>query len=537
MVRRDERQAWRCRWCLAGLALAATLLAAGRSGAENPLVRVEDIRIRGNVVLIDDVYRAVLKLPARARANHQTARLVRRQLLRFLHRAGYLLATVEARADQGHIAVEMDEGRLDKVIFLGAGTYKTLRMKLDISLPKHVFNRPYLVRQLHRWGRKYGISPVTYRLVRCRDVKHHGPQLSFAAGVAGTLVPPPGKYELHIRLGRSSWGTGLDVDLDYDFPDGLALGSSFRAQGLLLGGDRWLVGGKLGMKFREHLDGGDIFLTLSRARLEGKWFTPELLGWRLRPYLWLAGEVTTAQRADLEVDLYYGARLYASGNLGVEPLPGLELSLGGGVSQRYLFGIEQSAGATTTIAEQRQFRPFVVGRLEWVFNPELLRRDRCHRLELEVRHFWPSGGGNYGLGRAGYQRIFAFGWHDLVLHLHGAWLWGQYSFDDQEPVGGRYLRGVFGDRWFVGQVGGLSLEFRLSLARDLFKVSVFHDLAAFAERQPGQEGWRLRFADSLGLGFHMLVLDWLQFNIYYAVGFAFHGGFDHGVAAKLVKAF
>jgi len=521
-------------WRWPGLLLALTLLARPLPAqALSP----SQVVIRGNSVIIDDVYRAILDLPQQARADAGTARLVARQIKTFLVRSGYLLALVRARAEEGRIVVEVDEGRLDKIIFLGAGTYKTLRMKLGISLPRHVFNKPHLVRQLKRLSRRYGVTPATYRLVKCRDVRHHGPQIDLTGSGADGLLPPPGRYQLIINLGRRGWGTGLDLDLDYDFPDGLALGVGFRDVGLLLADDRWQVGGKAGMKFREHLQGGDTFLSLSRARLEARWFTPPLFGVGLRPYLWLFAETITTQRADMEVDLYYSARLDASLDLGYELAPGLSLSLGGGVSERFIFGIEQVANPQTTVDDGRQFRPFVVGQLDLAFNPHDMRRDRKHELKLEVRHYWQDRGKKCGTGRAWYQKVFTFGWHDLLLAGQGAWVWGDYLFDDEEPVGGRYLRGVFGDHWFVTEVGKVTLEFRLSLARDLFKVSVFHDLAVFAERDRSNGDRTVRLADSFGLGYHALVLDWLQFNVYYAVGFAFHGGFDHGVSANLVKAF
>ncbi|RME22274.1 MAG: hypothetical protein D6806_13190 [Deltaproteobacteria bacterium] len=449
-----------------------------------------------------------------------------------MRRSGYLLAKVKVRIRRGRLVVEVDEGQLDKVIFKGAGTYKTLRMKLDISIPGNVFNRPHLQRQLKRLGRKYGIAPVTYRLERVEQ-KQNCPR--FIADLAGNLIPPPGRYRLVIELGRRGWGTGLDFDLDYDFPDGMALGAGYRDTGMLARADRWMVSGKAGMKFRNHLDSGDLFLSLSRLRGQFRYFTPAF--WRLRPTLWLIGEMTTTQRQDLMIDLYYRGVLDASVSLSLEFMRRMSLSVGGGVSERFIFGIDQLDGATLAVGSSHSFRPFVHGLIEMVFDPDQMRRDTRHALQAQARYFWPREREPYGVARFSYQNVFAFGWHDLVLKLKGAWLWGEYDFDDEEPVGGRYLRGIFGDKWFVGQVGAASLEFRYSLARDLFKLGFFHDLACFNEKLRTEGGTAVRVANSFGVGLHVLVLDWLQLNLYYAVGFAFHGGFDHGVSASLVKAF
>src|SRR3954465_7836391 len=97
---------------------------------------------RGNVALLEDVYRSFLDLPASTRANPPTARTVSTRLASFLHRAGYALATVRARAEGEQIVVDIDEGRLDKVIFLGGGAFETLRLRLDLNIPNDVFNHP-----------------------------------------------------------------------------------------------------------------------------------------------------------------------------------------------------------------------------------------------------------------------------------------------------------------------------------------------------------------------------------------------------------
>ncbi len=493
------------------------------------------IDIRGNSVIIDEVYRAVLELPADAQVSDQTARLVRRQLLKFLRNSGYVLARVKSTVENGRILLEIDEGRLEKIVFLGAGTVRILQAKLDVRLPGHVFNRPHLERCLAALRKKYSLEETSYRLVPVKTVRHRGPQIEQWVPGLNDLLPPPGSYELHITLGRPEWGMGLDFDLDYDFPDGASLGFNLKQKGLFWNPDRWQVSGRAGMKFREHLESGDTFVSLSRFQAEAQWFTPAVLR-HWRTFVCLLGEIETQQRPDLLIDIFYAARMDASLNTGLE-FSGWMLALGGGISQRYRFGIEQLPGATEPVSSGDWLRPFAGGMLEFVFDPEKLRRDRRHRLQLFARNFWEQGRSLYLEGRLDYQKTFEFGWHDLFLGLRGAWLWGEVPFENEEPVGGRHLRGVFGDRWFVTEAGSLVLEFRFSLARDLFKISAFHDLSLFAERSRPDDDRTFRAGNSFGLGFHALVLDWLQFNFYYAVGFASDGSFDHGVSASLRKAF
>jgi hypothetical protein len=486
------------------------------------------------------VYLAVLDLPSTARANRATAALVERRLLDFLYRAGYVLADVHTQVVDGAIEVLVDEGRLEKIIFLGAGTIRTLRLKLDLSLPHHIFNRPNLVRQLKYLGKRHGVSKVTFKLVPVRFVDHDGHQVEDLGKINGqAVIQPHARYQLHIRFGESDWGTGFGLDLEYDFPDGLTLGGYYRGTDFLFEDDRWLAGARAGGKVRSDLDDGEPYLALSRAAVEFKWYTPSLVGRGLRPYLWFRSDLVSRQRRDLEVEIYYGERLEGSLNLGYEFVDGVAFSIGGGVEEKFVFGVEYRQEHTTSLSEGSRFRPFILGKADLEFGSREVRRDRRHQLELEGRHYWVQGLHSFGEAALRYQKVFELGWHDLWIKSRGTWLWGDIQFYDEEPVGGRYVRGCFGDRYYVHRVGNLTLEFRLSLARDLVKLSIFHDLAVFGEmdRDPAGGGEIVRVADSFGLGFHVLILDAFQLDFYYGFGFTSEEDFDHGLAVSLKKVY
>src|SRR3989454_11970968 len=116
----------------------------------------------GNVALLEDVYRSVLDLNGSTKTTPANARMVAVRLASFLHRAGYALATVRARTDGEQIIVDIDEGRLDKVIFLGGGAFETLRLRLDLNIEHDVFNQPDLERQLRAVGRRLGPGEVAF---------------------------------------------------------------------------------------------------------------------------------------------------------------------------------------------------------------------------------------------------------------------------------------------------------------------------------------------------------------------------------------
>src|SRR5438105_10378579 len=88
----------------------------------------------GNVALLEDVYRSVLDLNGSTKATPASARMVAVRLASFLHRAGYALATVRARAEGEQIIVDVDEGRLDMGDFLVGVALQTLRLRIDLQI-------------------------------------------------------------------------------------------------------------------------------------------------------------------------------------------------------------------------------------------------------------------------------------------------------------------------------------------------------------------------------------------------------------------
>src|SRR3984893_15819927 len=123
------------------------------------------LTFHGNVALLEDVYRSFLDLPASTKATPANARLVATRLTSFLHRAGYALAPVRARADGDQIVVDVDEGRLDKVIFFSGGAFETLRLRLHLNIQYDVFNHAHLERQLHALAKRLGGAEFDYEIV------------------------------------------------------------------------------------------------------------------------------------------------------------------------------------------------------------------------------------------------------------------------------------------------------------------------------------------------------------------------------------
>jgi hypothetical protein len=493
----------------------------------------------GNVALLEDVYRSALDLPASTRATPATARTVSTRLSSFLHRAGYALATVRARVEGEQIVVDIDEGRLDKVIFLGGGAFETLRLRLDLHIAQDVFNQPDLERQLRSLARRLGLGEFAYEIVPVANVTAQvqlddiDPLEKMSFGV----VRPGRPYELHILVQPGTFRPGLSPELEIDSVEGGAIGATWHSGRLLFKNDRWELGGRIAGALRQKLDGGDSAFVFTRTLGELRYETPPIAG-VFRPSLRAAAGLSDRQRNDLRLESFLFATLEAGLHLIFTPIPHMQTSLGGGIERRLLFSVEPVSGSAFDSAYKvAQTRQYAEAALELTFDPESLRRDRHHRLGVDARVYGPPHPGQQSALHLAswYQKMFPFGWNELWVQLEGMSRTGFVLFPEEGSIGG-ILRGPFGDV-YARRFGGLQLEYRHSFLRDVFKVGIFHNLVGYGAIDRTTDREKLTFANAFGLGVHALLIDEFQLDAWYGVGWSSTGKFDHGAALQIRQAF
>lgn len=515
------------------------LLALATATAAPPLV------FSGNVVLTDEVYLAYLDLPADFTVDAASAVLVRNRITAFLHRSGYELARVETAVDRGHIRVEIDEGRVEKLVVSGAGSLRTAQLLLALALPYNVFNRPYLERQLALVHAQTGVETEAVELVQLTSVDHEGPQLAQLGAMIDDighylgrpLIPPQAPYEVRIRLRHREWSNGVGLSADLDGPGGLRAGVDYRGEDWLMPRDRWIGDARIGLKLRNRIADNSGYLALQDSSLMGGWYTPPIVG-SLRPVLGATIETDSAQRPDLELESYRQLRLRLGAGLTYDLFRGAGVSFGAGGEYRSIFALDPVAGQTISPevqsrAEVMAYASFV---LDLVFDVDNIRRDRHHELLLLTRDY-PHNGNAFGVTTLTYQRIFEQGWHDLWFNLRGAWVWGHPSFADEQQVGGTYVRGVFDTRFYTRRVVAVDSEVRFSITRDIYKVGAFTDLALFADPEGTLRTTQSRVVGAFGPSFHALIADAFQLDLYYAIGFATTRDIERGVTVGLSQAF
>ncbi|MBN1207799.1 MAG: hypothetical protein JXB05_23240 [Myxococcaceae bacterium] len=539
---------WRsCPRAKAPLVIFGLLLAlAGSASAEEPIPHRESFVFSGNVVLNDEVYLAILDLPPDFTIDLEGANLVRERLLSFLKRAGYELARVETAADDGRILVDIDEGRVEKIILRGQGSLKTVLVLLGLSLPHNVFNRPYLERQLSALGLERGMEVERFELVRTSKVSHLGPQVEDLGSIVDDLgrfvghplIPPRADYELHIIFRRREWATGAGLVAGLSGVDGLRLGLEYRGEDLWLDNDRWGAGAQLGTKIRSRISDGDAYPALTRAIAELQWLTPPL-STHLRPALSVRGELMSRQRPDVGLESYIATRVQFVAALSYQVFRGATIAIGLGAEELDVFELSrvEGSGELAGVGPSSTLRPYLNGTAQLVFDIDELRRDRHHELEVTGRHYPREAGRGYGITTYRYQQVTEIGWHDLWFMSRGAYMWGSAPFIEEQPVGGMHVRGVFDERFYARRVVSGGFEARFSLTRDVYKVGGFADVAVFGDLNRASGAEQLRLVGSVGPSFHALIADVFQLDIYYGIGLAGGGKAERGFTVALKQAF
>ena len=425
--------------CAVALVLAvATALDGGSLAApDRPL-----IRFSGNQVMPDEVYLTVLHLPEDAQATLATALEVEQALSDFLHQAGYELSSVSAQVEGEQIAVLINEGQLEKVVFRGRLTLQTLRFKLALVVPFEVFNRPALERQMQQLALQLKVEKVWFELVRTAEVAHLGPQLEELPAIQGVqLIHARRPFELHVFFEEKEWDEGLGLDLRSGYIDGLELGVNFQGRNGLLKDDGWRVAASGGAGLRRRISDDRFYAAFTRAYAELRWFSPRLIG-NLRPFVWLQGDLLGRQRADLHLENYNAATSDVSIHLALEPREGLLLSLGGGYEWRRIYGLQVAPGfeLSPLVVSSERLRPFGLLRVKLVYDTGADRSDRRHALTVDVRQYLGLNDPWFGYAAHRYSRVISFGWHDLWIRSRSKFLWGEVAFHNEEPVG-EYLTG------------------------------------------------------------------------------------------------
>lgn len=504
---------------LASLLVATTCVWSSKSAEARPR-----LVFHGNEALIAPVLELHVDLPEGTSATQAGANKVSRSLRRFFRMAGYDLADIRAVAKGGALHVFIDEGKLERVVFHGHSSYRTLQLKLGLMLPAQVFNRPQVESELKRLEELHGIKKLRYKVVSSGAEDGTGIQLGDLDKLPIELLwtREARRFELHVFAENGGWGEGLGAGIVYEQPDGVRGHLSWAGNGLLFGDDRLKLDTWLAAWSREPLDGGRERPRLTRAEQRLRWMTPAIIGRWLRATLRATALAKDTYRSDLLIDIAWRYRLSAGMDLYIEPWKPFSLDFGGGYRFDGVGGVQVAdsrldiPGAGPVSGDQRKV-PYVRAGLALTFSADSLRLDKSHKLRVEALDLGVFEPGHVLDITMSYRKVFEIGWDDLFFRVYGAWVEGDDTrWWDEISTTSTAFRFAPSDVTYARRIGQGSLEYRLSLHRDYFKVGAFLG-GSYHGYTTTLTGFSRAYtpAGTGGLSLHFLVMDAFQFDAYF----------------------
>ncbi|MBS2025268.1 MAG: hypothetical protein JST92_22940 [Deltaproteobacteria bacterium] len=500
------------------------------------------VRFSGNIVCNDFLLRAQLALPDTAKADAATARQIVVKLTRFLRASGYELAQVDASVVGDHINVTIDEGRLDKLQIIGDSTVNAFRLRLELALPGDVFNRPLIEQRLQRLAGRFNLNDISYELLEehIRDLP--ATQLDQIGALSELkelgLLRKPASHTLRIFVQPDEWGSGVSPEVILGGLDGYGAGAQLKGTSLLFAGDRWALHARGAVAPRNRLDTGDAYLAFSRAKAQSIWFGPQFDAFKqLRFLVQLESDLVSQQRAQLQLERYYTETVEATFGLSDQLTRRLLLEGSGGYQLRWLFGLDGPTSTQVAGTPSVQRRPFVEVGEHLVFNPDELRVDHRNFVDGRFRFFSPTqpGGSVTAAGEFRARGLIPFGWNELWLEGNVRVVTGDRYFTDEYSLGD-VMANVYSEV-FTHRLAQAGAEFRVSLLRDVFKVGLLLNVAAYGS-DPNNTGADVaQAASALGFGFHWLVLDTFTADLIVSAAIATNQGFAPALSFNLSQVF
>lgn len=499
--------------------------------AQRPL----EVHLLGNELLPDSELEAAIDVPDDAAADEQTARTIEEQLREYFAEAGFKLARVEAVVFDEALWVFVDEGKLDRVFFSGAGTIRTARLQIAFDLPADIFNSASVDRQLARLREEHGLQRLEATLIE-EEVARPA-QLDRALIAALEESPQEAlevwreagdDFSLRIFAVSEEWGSGFDFGLGLLGPYGLEIEVGYSNTDLFAAADRYST---------EIVLGGLSDTLFTHAEAELFYATPELFEESVRPAVDLDANLENLDRDSLFLDRYLYLQTDAVALVGFEPWADLVIAPGVGVGYDHILQLEPTEATPSYVIEEERWFPIGQIGLEWLIGQVRFRRDMLHLLEaiVEVR---TVDEGLWARFEGDYQKAWGFGFHDLFVRSNFFSFVGDgIEWFDEDPIASQVLRAVAGDHDFARNLLAAGAEFRFSLYDDVLKAGLSGAGAAAGLQNRQTRDQFLAFLASGGPGLHVQFLGNFQLNLYYHLGWRDDGSTAGQFSLKLWKVY
>ena len=417
------------------------------------------------------------------------------------------------------VRIEIDEGVMHNVYFVGTNLVSGLMLHVDFDLPNNVFHKATVNKSLDTLRLKYGLHKLTYR-VRERPDKRVKTRLGTVVSTRDLAI----YVTQHERLG---WSFGVSVQPI----TGITPTLGFRLPNTLAEGDRAYGEVAFGIPYRKYLfDEQPEFQWVHGRTLTGYRFPPSK-GLQLAPTAQISVESTIYRHTARRIEKYVTSG--SEGLIGFTHLfkDWLTLTTWIGADRMDILDVEMELPNEDVPPELSRVRGLLRMEVELERASDLVRLDLRRHLKLQATVGGTSLDHLSFDSRLQGQWVYNFGFHQLVVRGQAVYMTGDLRFWDEALLTGDYHRVFFEDRYRVLEALQLQSEFRVAWDRDFLKFGIFFDASGFLDRR----GLEPEPCALLGAGpsMHMLMFDYVQLDVYYGLGVDVGGvnplGFSHNL--------
>jgi len=464
-----------------------------------------------------------------------SARKVIRSINSFYREKGYsIVRTYLLKHTGNRLSLFVDEGRLDKVVFLKLGTLELAKVKLDFDLPHDIYNTEKIKKITADMKKKYGYERIRYRL---KPVKKYNSSLfqldrSLEIPVLGKTRLPffekfGKRYDLEINVekatGRKNKSRGFDYGLNIHYTKGFIPRVRYFHNSLISSGDR--LESELSSGFMYGINGEfGSWPELTFAQLDNAYYFRPMIREIFTPRAKALIYRSSSARNDLGLEKY--GYWLLRGSLA----PGLTLrkkfNLHPGIGGESVIITDSNVDSTSQyivsqseIRKQTEANPFVEVESSYDFSSGNRERssgsissiDRI--IFLKYRYYF--GDNTFHEIKTGINYEFFFRSRDIyTLKFEYQIVWKQPPFYHQAPVSSSHFKGFMGKSYHTENSGSVSNEYIISIYRDYIYAGLFADLVCF--KGTGYDLSGVQGGMVAGPVLKLLVFE--QFEIYFYYG-------------------
>ncbi len=489
------------RWAL----LAALLLGA-------QVARASTVTVVGNALWDDARVASVVGSPPDTAPRLQKwADDALKRLVAAYRAEGYTAARGWIRVRDDHVDLEIDEGRIGRILFRGPNPVLKLLLSQSIDLPEGVFVEDAVRARLAPLDALPEVRGAAW-FVREGDewVRQEIPG-AVRAQVLVIVIPT-------VR------SVGFDVGIGFDPIYGILLRPSWARPDLAAEGDHLQATATVAFPLQS---------TLFDPDPQPRWIYGDLgVTYRMRPL----GQSPVAPRFGVSGALIQTPRL----DRGLAQLmferSQVRLDAVLTRSEQWMpsLGVFASQAAVLRTVDLDDIDPLdlatpprldgvwrfgVTGALEAHPRSTLIRSDLRPRLLVEGAIGWSAENEPYAriVGEArGALRLRS---NLLLLGVYGGLVAGDVRIHDALRVGGRRQRAVFQDLYYSRAVVQAETDLRFKIVRDL-QIGAIYQHSLFEDTVVDPTAPMLAWANAFGPGVHLVLVDQLSVDVYWAMGFA-----------------